>query len=255
MPVARDLVPRAGRESPVARIDASKPTLQSVSRTSPRLEAMARRLKAPAEVLLDGRIVVDALTELPTEHGVFDVRLFRFDGDAAEHLAISCGALAGGEPLPVRLHSECLTSEVLGSLKCDCADQLSHALRMIQSAGRGVVIYLRQEGRGVGLANKLKAYALQREGADTVDANRLLGLPDDSRRYDAAAAMLRHLGVPAVRLITNNREKVRALESLGISVAERLPTLVATHPLATQYLATKRDRMDHDLPGRPVPAT
>lgn len=221
---------------------------QVSSPARPDLPALAARLKQPAEVSADGRIVIEARTELPTEHGTFDVRLFRFEGGDEDHLAISCGALDGIGPVPVRLHSECFTGEVLGSLRCECADQLAHALRTIQQLGGGVVIYLRQEGRGIGLANKLRAYALQAQGADTVDANRLLGLPDDARRYDAAAALLNHLGIGSVRLLTNNPAKVRALESLGVTVTERLPVLVASNPIAAHYLETKRDRMEHDVP-------
>ncbi len=179
---------------------------------------------------------------------MFDVRLFRFHGGPEEHLAISCGRLAGDDPLPVRIHSECFTGEVLKSEKCDCAAQLSHAFETFQRQGRGLVIYLRQEGRGIGLANKLRAYALQNAGADTVDANRLLGLPDDGRRYDAAAAVLHHLGVGSVRLMTNNPSKIRSLEALGIEVAERVPIVVPKSALAEEYLRAKRDRMGHEVP-------
>jgi GTP cyclohydrolase II len=213
-----------------------------------RLEELAERLRDPAEISDDGRIVVEAKTVLPSESGDFDVRLFRFEDDPAEHLAISCGDLSGDAPVAVRLHSECFTGEVLGSKKCDCAPQLEFALQTIQKEGRGVVVYLRQEGRGIGLANKLKAYELQRAGADTVDANRLLGLPDDSRRYDAAAAVLKHLGVKTVRLMTNNPAKVDALQSLGLTIAERMPVLVAQHSQAVEYLHAKRDRMGHHVP-------
>jgi GTP cyclohydrolase II len=212
------------------------------------LRALAAELKKPAEVSEDGRIRVEARVQLPTEHGVFDVRLFHFEGGAEEQLAISCGDLSGAEPLAVRIHSECFTSEVLGSLKCDCDDQLSSALGTVRRMGRGLVLYLRQEGRGIGLANKLRAYALQNAGADTVDANRLLGLPDDARRYDAAAAMLKHLNVSAVRLMTNNPAKIRALELLGVRVVDRIPVLAASNPLAAQYLETKRARMQHQVP-------
>lgn len=217
------------------------------------LEELARRLLAPAEVSPGGELVVEARTALPTDHGLFDVRLFHFRGKPEEHLAISCGDLAAPGPVAVRVHSECFTGEVLHSRRCECADQLAHALQAIQTLGRGVVVYLRQEGRGIGLANKLRAYALQAHGADTVDANRLLGLPDDARTYDDAAAVLRHLGVGSVRLLTNNPAKARALEALGIPVVERLPVLVANNPLAMAYLETKRDRMEHVVPARPTP--
>ncbi len=214
----------------------------------PSLEELAERLKQPAEQSADGRLVVEARTVLPTDHGTFDVRLFRFDGAPAEHLAISCGDLNAPGPVLVRMHSECFTGEVLHSHRCECANQLAHALEEIHRAGRGLVVYLRQEGRGIGLANKLRAYALQAAGADTVDANRLLGLPDDARAYDAAAAVLRHLGVGTVALMTNNPAKARALESLGIAVAERVPVVVPSNPLARAYLETKRDRMEHQVP-------
>ncbi len=213
-----------------------------------RLRSLAADLRQPVEISDDGRIRVEAKVSLPTEHGHFDVRLFHFEGGPEEQLAISCGDVTGAEPLPVRIHSECFTSEVLGSLKCDCDDQLSFALSTSRRMGRGLVLYLRQEGRGIGLANKLRAYALQNAGADTVDANRLLGLPDDARRYDAAAAMLKHLGVGAVRLMTNNPAKVRALEALGVRVVDRIPVLAASNPLAAQYLETKRERMQHQVP-------
>lgn len=207
----------------------------------------------PVEVSLDGRLVVQAQTRLPTEHGVFEVRLFQFDQEADEHLALVHGDLRGNEPVLVRIHSECFTGEVLGSMRCECAAQLGYAMDAIAKEGRGVVVYLRQEGRGIGLANKLRAYALQEAGADTVDANRLLGLPDDTRKYDAASAMLRHLGVGRVRLMTNNPAKVRALNALGVTVVERIPVLVAANPLARNYLRTKRDRMQHLVPVDDVP--
>lgn len=205
-------------------------------------------LLRPVEVSADARLVVQAQTRLPTEHGVFEVRLFQFDKSPDEHLALVYGDLAGEEPVLTRIHSECFTGEVLGSMRCECAGQLGYSMDAIAKEGRGIVVYLRQEGRGIGLANKLRAYALQEEGADTVDANRLLGLPDDTRKYDAASAMLRHLGVARVRLMTNNPAKVQALDALGITVVERLPVLVAANPLARNYLRTKRDRMQHLVP-------
>jgi GTP cyclohydrolase II len=214
----------------------------------PDLEALASRLSRPVATSDDGTVVVEALTELPTEHGTFDVRVFRYGGGSEEHLAISCGELAGAESVLVRLHSECFTGEVLGSHKCECAQQLSAALQAIRAAGRGVVVYLRQEGRGIGLVNKLRAYALQAKGADTVDANRLLGLPDDARTYDQSAALLKHLGISSVRLMTNNPAKARALTELGLPVVDRVPLVVPAHPIARRYLETKRDRMEHLVP-------
>lgn len=197
---------------------------------------------------------------VPTNHGTFDMRVFRFaapqtdgapcpeHGLSPDHVAISVGELRGAEDVLVRVHSECLTSEVFGSLKCDCKQQLEAAQRRIAAEGCGVVLYLRQEGRGIGLANKIRAYELQSAGHDTVDANRLLGLPDDARDYSAAAAMLDHLGVRSVRLMTNNPAKVQALQQLGIEVTDRDPVLVDNGPLAADYLETKRQRMGHALP-------
>lgn len=184
-----------------------------------------------------------ARTRLPTEHGTFDVRVFREDDK--EHLAISVGELDGAEALPVRVHSECLTSEVLGSLKCDCKPQLDRALELIQRQGRGVVLYMRQEGRGIGLGNKIRAYSLQEQGIDTVDANRLLGFGDDLRRYGAAAEMLAGLGVRSVALVTNNPLKVDGLRAAGVDVVDRIPLVTGVNPVNVHYLETKRVRMGH----------
>lgn len=193
-----------------------------------------------------------AHTRLPTVHGTFDVRVFR-DAAGAEHLAISMGDLDGAESVLVRVHSECLTSEVLGSLKCDCAAQLDTALTNVARAGRGCVLYLRQEGRGIGLGNKIRAYALQEAGADTLEANRLLGLPDDDRQYDVAVDMLRGLGVRSVVLMTNNPLKIEGLEALGVVVRGRVPCLVGLNAVNRGYLATKAARMGHLYSLAPAP--
>ena len=195
------------------------------------------------------RLHVEAQSPIPTRHGAFEVYVFRYDDEPdKEHVAIVSGALRGASDVPVRVHSECLTSEVFGSLKCDCREQLEFALGYIAHQSPGVVLYLRQEGRGIGLANKIRAYALQAQGVDTVDANRRLGLPDDTRRYDGAAAMLKYLGVQSVRLLTNNSEKVSALRALGVTVAERVPVLIAPNVHSRGYLHTKHVRMNHNLP-------
>jgi GTP cyclohydrolase II len=194
------------------------------------------------------RLYVEAETVVPTKHGPLRFIVFRHHStDDKEHVAVVAGDVSSDDVL-VRVHSECLTGEVLGSLKCDCAAQLEAALGAIAREERGVVIYLRQEGRGVGLGNKLRAYALQARGADTVDANRLLGLPDDARSYDAAADILVQLGVRSVRVMTNNPQKVEALRSLGVEVRSRVPHVVDAHPLSAEYLRAKRDRMGHELP-------
>ena len=169
---------------------------------------------------------------------------FRDPATGEEHVALVIGAFGGKPPL-VRLHSECLTGDVFGSLKCDCGPQLKEALRILGAEGGGVLLYLRQEGRGIGLANKLRAYSLQDRGLDTVDANRRLGFADDERDYGMAAAMLRALGIDRVRLLTNNPNKVAGLQHEGIGVVERVAHHMPTNPHNADYLATKRKRSGH----------
>jgi GTP cyclohydrolase II len=171
---------------------------------------------------------------------------FRASDDGQEHVALIVGAF-GGEPPLVRLHSECLTGDVFGSLKCDCGPQLKEALRIIGAEGGGVLLYLRQEGRGIGLANKVRAYSLQDRGLDTVDANRRLGFADDERDYRHAAAMLRALGIDRVRLLTNNPDKVSGLEAAGVAVTERVAHQMPANPHNADYLATKRKKSGHLL--------
>jgi GTP cyclohydrolase II len=175
-----------------------------------------------------------------------DAQIFAFRGsdDGQDHVALLVGAFGGKPPL-VRLHSECLTGDVFGSLKCDCGPQLKEALRLIGEEGGGVLIYLRQEGRGIGLANKLRAYALQDRGLDTVDSNLRLGFADDERNYAHAAAILRELGIDEVRLLTNNPNKVAALEAEGIRVAERVAHHMPANPHNADYLAVKRGKSGH----------
>jgi GTP cyclohydrolase II len=182
--------------------------------------------------------------QLPTRWGLFTLHGLA-DAQGREHAALSLGELGGDEPVLVRLHSECLTGDVFGSLRCDCGPQRDAAMAAIAAAGRGVLLYLRQEGRGIGLVNKIRAYALQEAGADTVEANRLLGLPDDARDYRVAAQLLQGLGVRHVRLLTNNPAKVAALQTLGITVAERLPLHAGANPHNHAYLDTKAQRMGH----------
>jgi len=186
-----------------------------------------------------------AEAQLPTQFGPFQVVVYRERGGDKEHLAIIAGDVTGAEDLLVRVHSECLTGEALHSLKCDCRDQLDLALERIQSAGKGAVLYLRQEGRGIGLGNKIRAYAKQDEGLDTVDANLALGFEDDQRGYQMAADMLRDLGVRSVALMTNNPRKVQGLENDGIAVTRREPHEVEAHEHNRDYLKTKQDRLGH----------
>ncbi|BDG06533.1 GTP cyclohydrolase II [Anaeromyxobacter oryzae] len=190
------------------------------------------------------RIELYGEAPLPTARGLFRTVVFREPESGAEHVAMVMGDVAG-DAVPARIHSECLTSEVLGSLKCDCRAQLDRALDYIAERGRGVLLYLRQEGRGIGLGNKIRAYALQAQGHDTYEANRLLGFPDDLRRYDVAADMLRLLGVRSVELITNNPEKLRGLVDAGVPVKGRIQLPSPANPFNVEYLRVKRERTGH----------
>jgi GTP cyclohydrolase II len=192
----------------------------------------------------EGRLEVYSEAPLPTHRGLFRLVVFRDRRDGLEHLAMVLGDL-GGTPPAVRIHSECLTSEVLGSLKCDCKAQLDRALDHIAANGRGALLYLRQEGRGIGLGNKIRAYALQAQGLDTYEANQALGFADDLRRYDVAADMLHLLGVRAVDLITNNPLKLSGLEEAGVKVRRRVPLPSPSNPHSLNYLRVKRDRTGH----------
>lgn len=190
---------------------------------------------------------VAAVANLPTRAGAFRLVGFWNNRDAKEHVAMVCGEVVGQEDVPVRLHSECLTGDVMGSLRCDCQDQLQEGLNAIQRAGRGVLLYLRQEGRGIGLLNKIRAYALQEEGLDTVEANLALGFRDDERDYAVAAHMLHSLDIKSVRLITNNPEKIRQLTQHGVKVAGRIPHIIPPNEHNRFYLETKARRSGHQL--------
>jgi len=184
-------------------------------------------------------------SKLPTDHGLFDIKVFR-DSVGNEHSLLSMGDISQGEPI-VRLHSECLTGDAFGSLRCDCGAQLQSALKRIAEQGSGILVYLRQEGRGIGLGNKIRAYELQDSGMDTVDANHQLGFPADAREYGTAAQMLLDVGIDKIRLLTNNPEKVAGLETNGINVLEQLPHKVDAHEHNKDYLETKAQRMGHTL--------
>ncbi len=192
------------------------------------------------------QVVRYAESDVPTEYGTVRVVVHR-DGEE-EHVALVMGDVSGPASVLARVHSECWTGEVLRSRKCDCLAQFDSAMQAIAKEGRGVLIYLRQEGRGIGLGNKIRAYALQASGADTVEANRLLGFGDDERTYDVAAAMLRDLGVSTVELMTNNPKKVTGLERAGIAVSKRRSLSVGMHEENEAYLAVKASKMGHELP-------
>jgi 3,4-dihydroxy 2-butanone 4-phosphate synthase/GTP cyclohydrolase II len=197
-------------------------------------------------------VTFEVATNVPTTHGTFEMRAYRDLVTSAEHVAVIATAPDGSAPTDgalVRVHSECLTGEAFGSLKCECGPQLDAALDTIAAEG-GVVVYLRgHEGRGIGLINKLKAYRLQEDGLDTLDANLALGLPADSREYGGAAGILADLGITRVRLLSNNPEKRRQLVEHGIAVDALVPLVVGVSAQNAGYLDTKRDRMGHTLPG------
>ncbi len=185
------------------------------------------------------------VAQLPTRFGHFRIAAFWNNRDGKDHVAIIKGDVRGGEDVPTRLHSECLTGDALGSLRCDCRDQLESSLSKIGALDRGIVLYLRQEGRGIGLMNKVRAYALQDRGLDTVEANLALGFGDDERDYAIAAHMLRSLEVGSIQLMTNNPNKIKQLEQFGIRVSGRLPHVLPPNPYNQFYLETKAKRSGH----------
>jgi 3,4-dihydroxy 2-butanone 4-phosphate synthase/GTP cyclohydrolase II len=202
-----------------------------------------------------------ATTRIPTEHGLFHIHLFSNRVDSNQHIALTMGLEApegDGElpavedPVLVRVHSECLTGDIFGSLRCDCGSQLDAAMSAVARAGRGVVLYLRQEGRGIGLEKKLLAYRLQEHGMDTVEANKALGFRADERDYGIGAQILHHLGVRRMRLMTNNPKKLQSLAGFGLSVAERVPLEVAATRESVEYLRVKRDKLGHLLEHLPA---
>jgi len=231
----------------------------------PELKAMAERFglkicaiadliryRHRSEYLVEKRVCVD----LPTRFGRFKLHYYRSTVDEKEHVAVCCGAVGAEgsspaepieEPVMVRVHDECFTGDVLHSLRCDCGEQLEAALEMIQREGRGVLLYMRQEGRGIGLENKLHAYALQEQGLDTVEANERLGLPADKREYGVGAQILRHLGVRRMRLLSNNPRKFHALSGYGLEIVERIPLEMPPHRENLRYLRTKKEKLGHLL--------
>ena len=222
----------------------------------PELRAFAARHELPmisvAELIRyrlerDRFVVCEGRTRLPTQFGEFTAAVYQNSLDGATHVALIKGELSGGEPVLVRMHSECLTGEVFRSLRCDCGEQLRRALEAISREGRGVLVYIRQEGRGIGLANKIRAYALQDAGKDTVEANELLGFAPDPRDYGVGAQILADLGLRRIRLLTNNPAKRVGLEGYGIEVVSRIPIEVPPNAESYRYLAAKRHKLGHLL--------
>jgi len=224
----------------------------------PELRELAVKLDMPLisiKDLIEYRLQQDSLIEemvkvdMPTKYGHFTLHVFRErnNPESGEHLAMVKGTWDKEEPVLVRVHSSCLTGDILGSLRCDCGDQLHNAMKMVESAGKGVVLYMNQEGRGIGLLNKLKAYKLQEGGMDTVEANLHLGFPMDNRDYGVGAQILRALQVKKIKLISNNPKKRAALNGYGLEITEAVPLIIEPNLYNAKYLQTKKDKMGHTL--------
>ena len=188
-----------------------------------------------------------AAAKLPTEYGEFDIVAYEDSADGKTHVALVHGDLGGGENVLVRVHSSCVTGDIFHSARCDCGPQLDTAMRRIVGEGRGVLLYLNQEGRGIGLANKIRAYSLQDEGFDTVEANERLGFPADRREYGVSVRMLVDLGVRSVRLLSNNPRKLAGVSGDGLSLSERIPLEIPASEFTRRYLKTKKDKLGHEL--------
>lgn len=203
--------------------------------------------------LIEYRLRTESLVEeevrvhMPTKHGNFELVSFRQTNTGEEHLALMKGEWEKDEPVLVRVHSSCFTGDILHSLRCDCGEQLQKAMEMVEEAGKGIVLYMNQEGRGIGLLNKLKAYKLQEEGKDTVEANLALGFKNDQRDYGVGAQILRHLGVSKIRLMTNNPRKRAGLLGYGLEIVDNVPIEIVANPHNEFYLKTKRDKLGHEI--------
>jgi 3,4-dihydroxy 2-butanone 4-phosphate synthase/GTP cyclohydrolase II len=222
----------------------------------PELKKIARKFDfklITIKDLIEYRLKIDSLIEevvrvdMPTKYGDFKLVSFKEKNTTNEHLALIKGEFKKGEPVLVRVHSSCFTGDILGSLRCDCGDQLHMAMEMVQAEGKGVILYMNQEGRGIGLVNKLKAYKLQEEGMDTVEANLHLGFPMDKRDYGVGAQILRYLGINKLRLMSNNPKKRAGLAGYGIEIVETVPIEIASNPHNERYLKTKRDKLGHEI--------
>lgn len=188
-----------------------------------------------------------AIADFPSKHGSFKVMAFENNKDGKDHIMIVKGDVAGFENVLVRVHSSCVTGDVMGSLRCDCGDQLRKAMQMIETEGQGILLYMQQEGRGIGLTSKIKAYMYQDKGTDTYDANIMLGFPPDLRQYELAAMMLKKLEVSSIRLLTNNPQKIKDLEAFGVKIKERIPIEIPPNSFNRHYLETKKEKFGHIL--------
>ena len=222
----------------------------------PQLQEVAKRFDfkiISIKDLIEYRIKTDSLVDeivrvdMPTRYGTFKLVAFREKNSSNEHLALLKGEWAKDEPLLVRVHSSCFTGDILGSLRCDCGEQLHAAMQMVEREGKGAILYMNQEGRGIGLLNKLKAYRLQEQGMDTVEANLHLGFQMDQRDYGIGAQMLRHLGITKLRLMSNNPKKRVGLIGYGLEIVENIPIEISSNPHNEKYLLTKRDKLGHEI--------
>lgn len=198
---------------------------------------------------MDNQLIVkkEVSAAIPSKYGSFELSLFTTNQDDKEHLLLTFGAVNNADDILVRIHSECMTGDILGSLRCDCGEQLQMSMSQIAIEGRGIIIYLRQEGRGIGLINKLHTYNLQDQGKDTVDANLALGHEEDERSYEVAAHILKELQIKSLRLLTNNPQKIEALNQYHLNVTSRVPIKGSVHPQNAFYLLTKKQKMNHFL--------
>lgn len=222
----------------------------------PQLLEISRKFDLPVisiKDLIEYRLKTDSLIEevvtvdMPTKYGHFKLTAFREKNTNNEHLALVKGSWQPGEPVLVRVHSSCFTGDILGSFRCDCGEQLHEAMRIVEQAGQGVILYMNQEGRGIGLLNKLRAYKLQEEGMDTVEANLHLGFPMDKRDYGVGAQILRYLGITKLRLISNNPRKRAGLLGYGLEIVDTVPIEIHPNPHNERYLQTKRDKLGHEI--------
>jgi 3,4-dihydroxy 2-butanone 4-phosphate synthase/GTP cyclohydrolase II len=241
--------PHAGVLVEIMNEDGSMARLPELKEIAKRFDFKLISIKA----LIEYRLKTDSLIEeivrvdMPTQYGHFKLIAFNEKNTTNEHLALIKGDLEKGEPVLVRVHSSCFTGDILGSLRCDCGDQLHAAMQQVEKEGKGVILYMNQEGRGIGLVNKLKAYKLQENGFDTVEANLHLGFPMDKRDYGVGAQILRYLGITKLRLLSNNPKKRAGLLGYGLEIVETLPIEVSPNPHNEKYLLTKRDKLGHEI--------